>query len=55
VSLSLLPEQQSALTASLPFIAGMRPLDGKPAAYVCREFTCQAPVSDRPALEKALA
>jgi uncharacterized protein YyaL (SSP411 family) len=55
VSLGLTPDQQSALAAKLPFIAGMRVLDGKAAAYVCREFTCHAPVSDRPALEKALA
>jgi uncharacterized protein YyaL (SSP411 family) len=55
VSLDLTPDQQSALAAKLPFIAGMRVLDGRAAAYVCREFTCHAPVSDRPALEKALA
>ena len=55
VSLALTPDQQSGLSATLPFIAGMRPLDGKPAAYVCREFTCHAPVNDRPGLEKALA
>jgi len=55
VSLDLTPDQQSALAAKLPFIAGMRILDGRAAAYVCREFTCHAPVSDRPALEKALA
>jgi uncharacterized protein YyaL (SSP411 family) len=55
VSLCPTRDQQSALAATLPFIAGMRPLDGKPAAYVCRDFTCHAPVSDRPALEKELA
>jgi hypothetical protein len=38
----------------LPFVAAMQPVDGRPAAYVCRDFTCQAPVTDRAALEKAL-
>ena len=55
VSLSLTADRQSALAAKLPFIAGMHPLDGQPAAYVCREFTCHAPVSDLPALERELA
>ena len=24
----------------------MSPIDGKPAAYVCENFTCKAPVTD---------
>ncbi len=46
---------QSALAGRLPFIAGMQPVVGEPAAYVCRNFTCHAPVTTRAALEKELA
>ena len=28
---------------------------GRAAAYVCRDFTCHAPVTDRAGLEKELA
>src|SRR5262249_54085250 len=55
IALTLTPEQQSALAAKLPFIAAMHDVDGRPAAYVCRDFTCQAPVTDRRALEAELA
>jgi len=55
MALTLTPDQQSALSAKLPFVAAMHAIDGKPAAYVCFNFTCQAPVTDSGALEKALA
>ncbi|MEZ5385289.1 MAG: thioredoxin domain-containing protein [Prosthecobacter sp.] len=35
-------------------IAGMKPVGGQPAAYVCQNFTCQAPVTTVEDLEKAL-
>lgn len=35
-------------------VAGMKPVDGKPAAYVCQNFTCQAPVTTVEELAKAL-
>ena len=38
----------------MPFLADMRPLDTGAAAYVCRQFTCQAPVGDPAALEGML-
>ena len=38
----------------VPLLAGRRPLDGMPAAYVCRGFVCDAPVTDVPALAAAI-
>jgi uncharacterized protein YyaL (SSP411 family) len=36
-------------------IGAMSPLEGKPAAYVCENFTCKAPVTDPKGLTKTLA
>ena len=40
------PKDQAALSAHMPWIAGMRMIDGKPAVYVCRGFVCDAPSTD---------
>jgi uncharacterized protein YyaL (SSP411 family) len=40
------PETQRALAAGIPSIESMRPLDGSASAYVCRNYTCQLPVSE---------
>ena len=37
-----------------PLVEGKTPLDGKPAAYVCRDFTCEKPTADPAALRDAL-
>ena len=54
VTLRVPAARQGALAASLPFIAAMRPVDGAPAAYVCRNFTCRQPVTDVDGLREAL-
>ena len=40
--------------AEPPLLAGRGPLDGKPAAHVCRRFVCQQPVSDPQSLRAQL-
>jgi uncharacterized protein YyaL (SSP411 family) len=40
------PKDQSALSAHMPWIAGMKMIDGQPAVYVCRGFVCDAPSTD---------
>jgi uncharacterized protein YyaL (SSP411 family) len=52
--LNLSEARQQALASKLPFVAAMRPVDGAPAAYVCRDFTCHAPVTTVVDLEREL-
>jgi len=52
--LRLAPERQRALADSLPFLAAMQPVDGKSAAYVCRDFACRRPVTTAVALQEEL-
>jgi uncharacterized protein YyaL (SSP411 family) len=44
-----------ALAARLPWLAAMDVVNGRAAAYVCRDFTCQAPITDADAFDRALA
>src|SRR5438874_1612677 len=46
---------QRYLEEKLEALRGMKPIDGKPAAYVCQNFTCKAPVTDPEALGKILS
>jgi uncharacterized protein len=39
----------------IPLLAGRGLLDGAPAAYVCRDFACRAPVADPEQLRAALS
>ena len=48
------PAQHGALTALLPWTASMPMRDGKATAYVCRDFTCQAPTTDPASLRTQL-
>jgi uncharacterized protein len=45
---------QKYLEEKLEALRDMKPLDGKPTAYVCENFTCQAPVTDVAALGELL-
>jgi uncharacterized protein YyaL (SSP411 family) len=54
VTIDLREAWRERLAAMIPLLDGMRPLDGGAAAYVCRQFSCQAPVSDPAALEGML-
>ena len=55
VQLTIAPsEGQQALAARLPWLAAMKPIDNKPAAYVCSDFTCQQPVTTAAELERLL-
>jgi uncharacterized protein len=38
----------------LPFVAAMTSVEGRPTAYVCRNFRCEQPVTDAAALEERL-
>jgi uncharacterized protein YyaL (SSP411 family) len=39
-------EGQALLASHAKFIEGMKPLNGKPTAYVCRNYACQQPTND---------
>jgi len=46
--------EDSALREQLPYLAAMTAPDGGAAAYVCRDYACQAPVGTVEALRAAL-
>ena len=47
-------QTRSVLAAGAPALAAMHKLDGRAAAYVCRNFACQLPVSEVAALVELL-
>jgi hypothetical protein len=49
------PANQPAAASAMPWVANMRPMNGQATAYVCRDFTCDVPVTDPDALDAALS
>ncbi len=47
-------ETRRALSAGIPAIEAMQPPAGQPSAYVCRNFTCQLPVTEAAQLAELL-
>jgi uncharacterized protein YyaL (SSP411 family) len=54
-TLVLTAAQRDHVGAALPLIGAMTPVDGKTAAYVCRNFMCRQPVTTPDALAEELA
>jgi uncharacterized protein YyaL (SSP411 family) len=48
-------DAQRWLASRSPWLAEMKPLAGRAAAYVCEEFTCQPPVTDPDELRRKLS
>ncbi|MDD1750779.1 MAG: hypothetical protein LUO89_13010, partial [Methanothrix sp.] len=45
---------QDRLVRTVPQVASMRMLNGRPTAYVCRDFACQQPTTEPGVLERQL-
>jgi uncharacterized protein len=46
--------RQQSIAALMPFVGPMRTIDGRPTAFVCRDFTCLQPVASAEALRDSL-
>jgi hypothetical protein len=47
-------DSQNFLAAKNEAVRAMTPIDGKPAVYICEDFTCKAPVTEVQELRKLL-
>ena len=48
-------EGQKTLASYVPFIQNLRPIDGRPTAYICEDYACQFPTSDPATVARLLA
>jgi hypothetical protein len=55
VALHRPPGDAPRIAELAPFTAGQTPRDGRAAAYVCQNFSCEAPITDSDALRRRLA
>jgi hypothetical protein len=55
VEVPVTPAHAQTVAAALPLVAAMGLVEGRSAAYLCANFTCQAPVTSPDALRAALA
>jgi uncharacterized protein YyaL (SSP411 family) len=53
--LTLSEPSRDRIGSVLPLVAAMKPVDGRAAAYICRNFTCGPPATSVEELEQALS
>jgi uncharacterized protein YyaL (SSP411 family) len=52
--LAITPENRAEIPKQSPLALGKEPVDGKPTAYVCENYTCSFPVTTVEELRKRL-
>jgi len=55
VEVPVTPAHAQTLAAALPLVGALGPVEGRSAAYLCANFTCQAPVTTPEALRAEFA
>jgi uncharacterized protein len=50
----VVPQSLDKTAALLPWIAGMKMVDGRATAYLCRDFTCESPTTEAGELARLL-
>ena len=55
ITIDIGDEQRPDVASTLPWLGAMKAPDDGAAAYVCRDFACQAPVTTVEALEGMLS